>query len=575
MFRWLIVLLFLVFAPGVSASPVANGAIALGGEVVNPVGRSLSVLKEADKSLSREAAWQAFEAGRFQPSDSSILAFGIGAAPVWIHLRVHNPGPSPVTRILSVETAWLDEVSFHFRHDERWIGQQRLGDRLPYDDRPRDSIGLSFEWEFPAGTTDVLLRVATPDPMVVPLYVETAAELNDRTLWTEYSYGFLYGFLVALVVYNLMLFIGLRHWRYLLYSVYLTFFLLMNVSYTGHAYAWWWSASPVWAQWSQPVLMMLYASSGLIFATSFLQTRHYFPRVHRAVLGYIATGMLLLGLMALLDWQAPALLLAFTFVTLFTVIMLALGVMSVRASFSSAHYFLLAAVSAMVGAALTALSVWGAIPFTVWTYRAVDIGMLLDATLLALALTYQFRVGQAQRQRAEQLARIDPLTGVNNRRAFYDLSRPLWSEICQVDCRLSVILMDLDHFKRINDSFGHAAGDAALRAAAGRVQEMIRKQDIIARWGGEEFIVLLPDTALPEAVALAERLRAKLADEPVVVDGMEVPVTASFGVAARDAEVFDIEELISRADRSLYRAKQDGRNRVRVPGGRPASPASA
>ncbi|MCL7744129.1 sensor domain-containing diguanylate cyclase [Guyparkeria hydrothermalis] len=575
MFRWLTALLLLVLAPGIPASPVAKGAIALGGEVANPVGRSLSVLADVDQSLSREAAWQAFQVGRFQPSNSSVLAFGIGAAPVWIHMRVHNPGPSPVTRILSVETAWLDEVSFHFRHDGRWVGQQRLGDRLPYADRPRDSIGLSFEREFPAGTTDVLVRVATPDPMVFPLYVETEAELGDRTLWTAYSYGFLYGFLVALIVYNLMLFIGLRHSRYLLYSVYLAFFLLMNISYTGHAYAWWWSESPVWAQWSQPVLMMLYASSGLFFAISFLQTRHYFPRVHQAVLGYIGTGMVMLGLMVLLDWQAPALLLAFSFVTLFTVIMLALGVMSVRAGLSSAHYFLLAAVSAMVGAALTALSVWGVIPFSIWTYRAVDIGMLLDATLLALALTYQFRIGQAQRQRAERLASIDPLTGVNNRRAFYDLSRPLWSEICQADCRLSVILMDLDHFKRINDSFGHAAGDAVLRAAADRVQEIIRKQDIIARWGGEEFIVLLPDTALPEAVALAERLRAKLADAPVVVDGKQVPITASFGVAARDAVVFDIEELINRADRSLYRAKQDGRNRVRVPGDRPASPAGA
>lgn len=102
----------------------------------------------------------------------------------------------------------------------------------------------------------------------------------------------------------------------------------------------------------------------------------------------------------------------------------------------------------------------------------------------------------------------------------------------------------------------------ALRATVNRVETMIRKQDVIARWGGEEFIVLLPDTDVEEAKRLAERLRASVADAPVMADGRSIPVTASFGVAARAPETSTLEALIGHADRCLYRAKADGRNRV-------------
>ncbi len=234
-----------------------------------------------------------------------------------------------------------------------------MGDRRVYAARLCESTGFSIEHAFASGTTHVLLRVATPDPLVAPIYLEPESVLIERQQAQSLSYGFLYGFLIALVVYNLMLFAGLRQGRYLLYAIYLSFFLLMNFSYTGQAYAWLWPESPTWAQWSQPVLMMLYASSGLVFALSFLETRMHFPRLHRMVLGYIGLGGLALGLLMLADHQSGALLLAFSFVIAFTVIMLVLGIVSVRAGLAAARYFLLAAVAAMVGAALTALSVWG------------------------------------------------------------------------------------------------------------------------------------------------------------------------------------------------------------------------
>ncbi|WP_227028708.1 GGDEF domain-containing protein [Azotobacter chroococcum] len=259
-----------------------------------------------------------------------------------------------------------------------------------------------------------------------------------------------------------------------------------------------------------------------------------------------------------------ALMLAFVFVLLFAGIMLALGAISMRSGQKPAKYFLLAAIAAMLGAAISTLAVWGRIPTNEWTYRAADIGMMLDATLLALALTYRFRVTQAEKLRAEQLATRDPLTGIDNRRAFHDRALPLWNRARREDRELSLILLDIDHFKAINDTHGHAGGDRVLVATARLLESALRKQDVLARWGGEEFILLLPETGLSEAAHLAERLRAALEGLRLQHEGQDIAITASFGIARRKAGQPDLDRLVAEADELLYRSKEMGRNRISV-----------
>jgi len=528
----------------------------------SPLGRYASYFEEAGGRLDVAQAVTAYRNGLFVPGQNQVLTFGIGSRPVWIHFAVANATDRPLPRRLSIETAWLDRLDVYFRHAGKTVAAYHVGDRQAFGQRPVDSRDFAFDHTFPTGTSDVFVRVETPDPMVVPIYLVSPERAHDRETAQDYSYGFLYGFLFALLAYNLMLYAGLRDLRYLFYSVYLGMFLLMNMSYTGHGFEWLWPAHVVWAQWSNPILMVLYGSAGLIFGLSFLETRRHFPRIHKAVLGYLGIALALLLLAVLMDSQRDALLVAFTFVFLFTGIMLAMGVVAVRAGQRTARYFLLAAFSAMVGAALTALSVWGFIPFNVWTFRAVDIGMLLDATLLALALTYHFRLGQEAKLRAEQLAMSDPLTGVNNRRAFHDISTPIWNITLRHEHPLSVVLLDIDKFKRINDVFGHACGDEVLRQVADFLKKSVRDQDVIARWGGEEFILVLPETEIEEATALAERLRLDLAAVRIKYEGDDIALTASFGVAERELRHRNLDAVISSADKALYQSKDSGRNRV-------------
>ncbi|MBK7545288.1 MAG: GGDEF domain-containing protein [Elusimicrobia bacterium] len=128
---------------------------------------------------------------------------------------------------------------------------------------------------------------------------------------------------------------------------------------------------------------------------------------------------------------------------------------------------------------------------------------------------------------------------------------------------LAVIMADIDHFKKINDKWGHPAGDAVLSEVARRLQTGLREMDILGRYGGEEFSLMLLDTERKDALEVAERLRRTVEISPVQIGGNAIPVTLSLGLAMRsNEEEIKLDVLIARADRSLYQAKETGRNRV-------------
>lgn len=169
---------------------------------------------------------------------------------------------------------------------------------------------------------------------------------------------------------------------------------------------------------------------------------------------------------------------------------------------------------------------------------------------------------KAAKERAEALARSDELTGLNNRRAFFNDGEQMLSQANRYAHPLSLIMMDVDHFKHINDTHGHAAGDDALVTIANILRSHARKADILGRLGGEEFAIILPETTLSDAIALAERLRIEIENTTVNNAKSDIHITASFGLATLASEQTSLENLINAADDTLYQAKRKGRNRV-------------
>lgn len=210
-----------------------------------------------------------------------------------------------------------------------------------------------------------------------------------------------------------------------------------------------------------------------------------------------------------------------------------------------------------VGAAL------GAIIFYISVLRA---GKILSSALdhsLSLAhelknLTLELSIAK---EKAETMALVDELSNLNNRRAFYEKGKVLVDDCQRNNENLSIILMDIDDFKKVNDTLGHAAGDAVLVQVGARLKQSTRNADLCARVGGEEFGILVKTSGTSGTVHLAEKLRKEISETPFIFNNKDISLSASFGVAEGKS---DLDTLFNRADTAMYKAKEEGRNRVVV-----------
>jgi len=190
------------------------------------------------------------------------------------------------------------------------------------------------------------------------------------------------------------------------------------------------------------------------------------------------------------------------------------------------------------------------------------LGVLVAALTVAASVFSNVLARMGERQRL--LSRRESLTGCFNRRAFYELFPREVDRARRLGEGVAVIFLDLDHFKRINDRYGHETGDRVLQQLTARLRGIIRETDLLFRWGGEEFVILLPHTGAVEAAALGERIRVAVAERPFAASEThpEVGVTVSVGVAGTGEGPAHPDALLARADAACYRAKEAGRNQV-------------
>jgi len=188
--------------------------------------------------------------------------------------------------------------------------------------------------------------------------------------------------------------------------------------------------------------------------------------------------------------------------------------------------------------------------------------LIIPAGFIGMAMFVIFMLASDVSVDMKEIAVHDQLTGLLNRRGFSEQSVMAYATARRRRAPVSVIMTDIDHFKTVNDEFGHATGDEALAHFAKLLSENRRIDDVAARIGGEEFALVLPGTKIEEAISIADELCERMAFSPLAVDGRDVVMTASFGVAAISEKDTCLTDVIVRADRALYRSKRAGRNRV-------------
>jgi diguanylate cyclase (GGDEF)-like protein len=184
-----------------------------------------------------------------------------------------------------------------------------------------------------------------------------------------------------------------------------------------------------------------------------------------------------------------------------------------------------------------------------------------DETVGSLLTLYNNTDQKNYERRLNELAICDPLTGSYNRRYFYEMAHAYFNQMLRSSKPLSIVMIDLDHFKHINDTFGHARGDLVLQKVAAVCKSLVRTQDIFSRYGGEEFVLAMPETSLRDALMVAERLRRAI--EALKNEVESISVTASLGVVETIGEAeLTLDVLLNRADEAMYLSKHAGRNRV-------------
>jgi diguanylate cyclase (GGDEF)-like protein len=377
------------------------------------------------------------------------------------------------------------------------------------------------------------------------------------------------GALAALALATAAMWLVLRDELFIVYAAMIGLQALYLAYFSGEGFGWaWLAARYVLAHYAWDVPVALSAAMASLFAREIADLRHGSPRVYRAF-GWLAAAFAALAvanagrLVGLRHLVAAVGNLMFLGAAIFV---LAVAFLAWRRGNRAAGWFLCAWVLLEAFAMLTSarLLFTRAASNEPLFYYGLPGSMVAAAILTALGVADRLREQRHALTEAELRAQTDPLTGVLNRRSLLEQLEAACREARGKGLALAVLFLDLDFFKSINDSYGHAAGDACLAAVIRPIQAELRQSDIIGRYGGEEFIVVLRGADAAAAEPIAERIRLRVAEARIEGHGAAIQLTCSIGVASSDPLGVWGETLIAQADAAVYAAKRLGRNRVQV-----------
>ncbi|HET9032291.1 MAG TPA: diguanylate cyclase [Dokdonella sp.] len=533
---------------------------------------------------------------RFQPLPRDNASFGFVDEAYWFHVRLLNRDARMQRRILALDYALLDQIDVYLRHADGSFEHFVSGDFHPFGERFLQFSAPNFLLDFDASEqADLFVRVYSKSSMQVPLTLYTHQAFFDSMRIVQLGIGVYYGILLALLLYNLILFASLRDANYFYYVLYIAAFGLAQLALNGLAFEYFWPDSPWLANTIVPVSMALGMLLMHQFVRAFLDLKHRLPAADRIILGLMGFHIVMLVLAFLIDYRT-AVIIGTAAVFPGAAMILGVSLILARRGDRAARILLLAWAVMLIGTTLYAMVSFGVLPKIFITEYGMQIGSALEMILLSFALAWRFaslrneniRIVQTARSELEvrvdertqelsstlnELARVnhrlressfrDGLTGVYNRRYFDTVFDTMLAASKEAGQAFGVLVADIDHFKRVNDDAGHLAGDDCLRLTATTIEGVVGDRGRVVRYGGEEFVVLVPDTDRDSLFAMAESIRQAIAETEQCVTGSDLSLTISIGAAlAPAATTMSSMSLLQSADEAMYRAKREGRNRV-------------
>jgi diguanylate cyclase (GGDEF)-like protein len=554
----------------------------------------LELLPDPQATLS---AQEARDHPGFVPNTEGTNSLGFTRAALWLRFSLKATPDGPREVLLELAYPLLDEVSLDLFYPDGRHRTFESGDTQAFRARPLHFTNPTFLLRLPSeGTLVGLLRLRTTGSLQFPLVLRSPAGQSHYSAVRHLAFGLYYGAFVSLALLAGAIFLYSRDSTFLLYGLYLSSFGLLQFSLNGFSHQFLWSGAGLTASRMPIVLIgttMIFMMLLTIRFLGFWSHSRPLRLAFRVFLG-LAVAVILLGAMGPLVIAIPV---ASAVGTLLLPLILAAGASSLRRGTRTARYFVIAWGLFLFGVSISGLTTAGALPSGFTTTYAMQIGSVLEVWVLALALLDRVRslreqkdaaVASANRYlrqlnedlerrvvertraleetnvRLADLARRDSLTGLFNHRTALEQTDALLRRARQQSMPVAVIMLDIDHFKQINDQFGHLTGDRALMAVAASLARHTGPEDLCGRYGGEEFLLALHGLDQTAARGRAEALRDEIAR--LAFAGIPGPrLSASLGVTvAQPSDLDPAESVIRRADSALYQAKHLGRNRVVV-----------
>lgn len=486
---------------------------------------------------------------QFSLGDTNI---GYSSSAWWVKLSFHNPQAVPQEIILRQAYPLIDNLQLWTRsYESRWEVRQ-YGDKFPFSHREITHREFLFPLIIPARTTkEFFLRYESEGSLDIALSIHKPKHLLSFVGTQQLIYGLYYGGFLVLVLYNLFIFIAVRDKAFLYYLLYIFFYGLYMGAHNGLTFQYFWPNHPQIGNEGLLVTLSLSLVFALQFSRDILNIKEFSTVLNRIAKCLMVACVVAIPAILMMPYayMAPVMtVLTLTIMPLFFV----MGVLRLASGYRPARYFMLAWTALIFSVIVYVLKVFGVFPRTFFTENGFQIGSIIEMVLLSLALG-------SRMTELKQQSHTDALTEIGNRRRFDDVFPVEFERAQRNKQALALLMIDIDYFKKLNDTYGHDAGDQALRAVANTIKTLTRKPMLPCRFGGEEFAVILPRTDSEAAKIVAERIRLTIAEKPMA----KREVTVSVGVVATDMGHFTSSRaLMNAADDCLYRAKEMGRNRV-------------
>ncbi|MCF7821287.1 MAG: sensor domain-containing diguanylate cyclase [Mariprofundaceae bacterium] len=533
----------------------------------------------------------------WQKHPAPISSFGFTDSVYWFRINVE--AAEPESWLLEIGSPLLDEISLYLFAGEALLQEISTGDSRPFAERPLQFREFVLPLRLPpAARATVYLRVKSSGSIQVPLKLWKESLFCEQDEMETAAIGLFFGATLALLLYNLLLFLRVYEPAYIYYVLYVLMFGLFVAALTGWGYKYLWPEAPDFQQYGLAIFIILGSTFVCRFMHFFLDLPKQAPRIGQLLNGVVFSLLLLLCLLPLLSYNIVVQL-ALMIVMVTALIALYAGIMLWQRGGVMARYFTLAWGTSLFAVLLAILEKFGVLPLWLWSAAVLPAGMVLELILLSLALGERIHIEKQRRVQAQQeiielqmenqaeleqkvqlrtleleeantklhlLAITDGLTGVFNLRYFMQRATHDINIARRYQHPIALIMLDIDHFKSVNDTYGHDVGDQVIRHVVDSCCRVNRETDIIGRLGGEEFGILMPETPAASAHAVAERLRSEIEAASIDHEGATITVTASLGVCTIDPTrpYLTIDQMRKVADTALYQAKQSGRNRVTV-----------